>query len=246
MKHILLAGASGRLGREILAAGQPKSFTVHPLSRTEMSRIGETVAKLTKSSQDRFIVVDVTLPEGTETIVTSLLSGPHPSSLLAFIVGSTGHSDGQIEKLRETGSKIPVILSSNFSRGVYLFEELLNARTSTGASVSELARTLGFDLSLWESHHTLKKDAPSGTARTIANAAGVQPERIASTRVGAVVGEHTLFMSQESEELRITHTAHARRLFAEGALDLCARIFERPLGAGKFSMSEALRLLLKN
>jgi 4-hydroxy-tetrahydrodipicolinate reductase len=245
MNHILLAGASGRLGKEIFAAGQNKSFTVHALARSEMGRVDETLAKLTTSPHDKFIIVDVTLPEGTETLVDSLRASSNQHRLSGYVVGSTGHSPDQLKILRETGARIPVILSSNFSRGVYLFEEILNARTSTGSSVAELARTLGFDLSLWESHHTLKKDAPSGTARTLANAAGIPPDRIASTRVGAVVGEHALFMSQESEELRITHTAHARRLFAEGALDLCCRMFESPLPAGMYNMAEALRILLK-
>jgi 4-hydroxy-tetrahydrodipicolinate reductase len=245
MNHILLAGASGRLGREIFAAGQNKTFSVHALTRTELANIGEVISRTAQSKSEKTIIIDVTLPEGTEALIAGLESAGVQEKIAALVIGSTGHSAEQLKKISTLGKKIPVILSSNFSRGVYLFEEILNAKTSTGASVASLARTLGFDLSLWESHHTLKKDAPSGTARTLAAAAAIENDRIASTRVGAVVGEHTLFLSQESEELRITHIAHARKLFAEGALDLCDRIFNTPLAAGTYNMSEALRVLLK-
>lgn len=246
MNHILLAGASGRLGREIFAAGQNKTFSVHALTRTELANIGEVINRISNSRNEKIIIIDVTLPEGTEALIAGLEIAGVQGTIAGLVIGSTGHSSEQLKMISIVGKQTPVILSSNFSRGVYLFEEILNAKTSTGASVSELARTLGFDLSLWESHHTLKKDAPSGTARTLAAAAAIENERIASTRVGSVVGEHTLFMSQESEELRITHIAHARKLFAEGALDLCDRIFKTPLPAGTYNMSEALRVLLKN
>ncbi|MEN9530485.1 MAG: hypothetical protein RI932_2358, partial [Pseudomonadota bacterium] len=106
-------------------------------------------------------------------------------------------------------------------------------------------RQLGFDLALWESHHTLKKDAPSGTAKTLAHAASVPHDRISSTRVGAVVGEHTLFLSQGAEELRISHMAHSRRLFADGAVDLCDRLFENSLDNKLYTMSQALNQMMR-
>ncbi|MEN9810686.1 MAG: hypothetical protein RLZZ488_2253 [Pseudomonadota bacterium] len=244
MKHILLAGASGRLGQEILAAGLNKSAQVHAIARNDLPSIAKKISEIAAKSNDRCVVVDVTLPEGTENIVSGLLSDGVPAGCAAVIIGSTGHTNEQLKTIEKLAVKIPVVLSTNFSRGVFLLEELLKAKTSSGASVAELARILGFDLSMWESHHTLKKDAPSGTARTLATAAAIPHERIASTRVGAVVGEHAVFLSQESEELRITHTAHARKLFAEGALDLCERILNGALPAKLYSTGDAYRSLL--
>lgn len=240
MFKILLAGASGRLGKEMTASIRDRRLALEPINRSEISQISAKFA----NKSDACIVVDVTLPEGTEKLVASLLESGVPTRLKAVVIGSTGHSPEQIKQIQKLSEKLPIILSTNFSRGVFFVEEMLRARTSSGMSVAELARSLGFDLALWESHHTLKKDAPSGTAKTLAQAAGIPAERISATRVGSVVGEHALFLSQESEEIRITHTAHARRLFAEGALDLCERLFKTNLPAGFYTTAEAYRAIL--
>lgn len=242
MKNIFLAGSGGRLGKEICAAAHTKQLRIHPLKRDEPHQLPQLI-KSCASRHEGSILLDVSLPEGTAAIVDNLLK-TDCDGLHAFVIGVTGHSDKTLEKLTTLAQRLPIILSSNFSRGVYLFEEMLRAQTSSGVSVSQLAQSLGFDLALWESHHTQKKDAPSGTAKTLATAAGVPPEKITSTRVGSVVGEHALLFSQESEELRITHTAHARRLFAEGALDLCERILSGQLKRKTYSMAEALNELL--
>jgi 4-hydroxy-tetrahydrodipicolinate reductase len=192
---------------------------------------------------EKVVLLDVSLPEGTESLTQSLLDSDC-EQLCAFVIGATGHTQSTLKKLELLSKKVPIVLSSNFSRGVFLFEEILKARTTSGASVAELARTLGFDLALWESHHTKKLDAPSGTAKTLAAAAGVESEKVTSTRVGSVIGEHALLFSQEAEELRLTHTAHARRLFAEGALSLCERLFDKDLKKRIYSMSEALNELI--
>jgi 4-hydroxy-tetrahydrodipicolinate reductase len=242
MNNIYLAGASGRLGREIQASAATKNLKLHPLARADLSVFSKILSNREPSSA-KSILLDVSLPEGTIALTDSLLAGDC-KGLRAFIIGSTGHTQETLKKIEQLSQKLPVILSSNFSRGVFLFEEILKARTTSGALVADLARTLGFDLALWESHHTKKLDAPSGTAKTLAEAAQLSPERIASSRVGSVVGEHSLLFSQEAEELRLTHTAHARSLFAEGALSLCERLFERNLKCRMYSMSEALNELI--
>ncbi|MEY4065382.1 MAG: hypothetical protein RIR26_1590 [Pseudomonadota bacterium] len=245
MNTLLLAGASGRLGKRIFAASHDKAFHVVPLPREDFVGVDGKIEAVQKLADDRVVLIDVTLPEGTEVLVNGLLNCPPKKQISGVVIGSTGHSQSQTAKIHELGKRYPVVVSSNFSRGIYLFEEILQAKTRSGMSVSDLARQLGFDLSLWESHHTQKKDAPSGTARTLAHAATIPFDRIASTRVGAVVGEHSLFMSQDSEELRLTHVAHSRRLFADGALDLCERLFRNQLENGVYTMAEALGLLLK-
>jgi 4-hydroxy-tetrahydrodipicolinate reductase len=244
MQKIYLAGSSGRLGVEIQASAQARNIHIHQLMRKELQNVAEILSQNTKVSE-KAILLDVSLPEGTESLTQSLLNGDC-KQLCAFIIGATGHTQSSIKNLELLSKKVPVILSSNFSRGVFLFEEILKARTTSGESVAELARTLGFDLALWESHHTKKLDAPSGTAKTLATAAGIHFDKVTSTRVGSVIGEHALLFSQEAEELRITHTAHARKLFAEGALSLCERLSNRNLQNRMYTMSEALSALISN
>lgn len=246
MNRMLLIGASGRLGREVSATAQEKGFSVTPLGRNDIENIGQFLS----STRDKFvfktILVDVSLPEGTEKIAEKLISLDVAEKLNAWVIGTTGHSEALVKKIEIISSKTPIVLSSNFSRGVFFLEELLKARTTTGKNVAELAKQLGFDLALWESHHTLKKDTPSGTAKTLALAAGISSDKISSTRVGSVVGEHSIFLSQGAEELRLTHVAHSRKLFADGAIDLCERIFKHGLDKRLFTMSDALNQLMRS
>lgn len=246
MERILLAGATGRLGREISSVALEKNISIIPLLRNDITNISTIIRQHKDNGANKIILIDVSLPEGTETLSDDILNNLSAAELTAFIVGTTGHTAELAKKLHAISSNASVIVSSNFSRGIFFFEELLKAKTSSGISVSQLARQLGFDLALWESHHTLKKDAPSGTAKTLAHAAQIESERIASTRVGSIVGEHSLFLSQGAEELRLTHVAHSRRLFAEGAVDLCERIFMRGLDKRHFTMSEAINSLIKS
>jgi 4-hydroxy-tetrahydrodipicolinate reductase len=158
------------------------------------------------------------------------------------LIGVTGFNPAQIRILECLSEAVPWALVSNFSAGVHLFEEMLRATTSDGRSVVELARTLGFDLALWESHHTRKVDSPSGTAKSLADAAGIPHERIATTRVGAVVGEHVIFASAEGEELRFQHVAHTRVLFARGAVLMAERLSRANLAPSRYEKADILSL----
>jgi len=246
MNQMLVVGASGRLGREISAAAQEKGYSVIPLGRNDIENIGQFLASTNGKFVDKTILVDVSLPEGTEKIAEKLVNLDIAEKLSAWVIGTTGHSEALTQKIKIISSKTPIVLSSNFSRGVFFLEELLKARTTTGKNVAELAKQLGFDLALWESHHTMKKDAPSGTAKTLALAAGISSDKISSTRVGSVVGEHSIFLSQGAEELRLTHVAHSRKLFADGAVDLCERILKHGLDKRLFTMSDALNQLMRS
>ena len=87
------------------------------------------------------------------------------------------------------------------------------------------ARLLGdaADIRVMESHHTRKKDAPSGTAKTLCSCIGIPeseyPEKTAVLRMGTVPGEHTVYFAMEDEVLEITHRAYSKRIFAIGALE---------------------------
>lgn len=157
-------------------------------------------------------------------------------------MGTTGFDAEGLKALDTLDDCLPWCLVSNFSAGVHLFEELLGAKTRDGRSVADLARNLGFDLALWESHHTRKLDAPSGTAKTLALAGGIPEERISATRVGHVVGEHIVFASAEGEELRVQHIAHTRALFARGAVLMAERMSVAMLAPRRHSKAEILNL----
>jgi 4-hydroxy-tetrahydrodipicolinate reductase len=155
----------------------------------------------------------------------------------SVVVGTTGWHDAipQVEKLaHESGAAL--LWSSNFSTGVNVFLEI--ARRA-----GELMKSNpSFKARIVETHHTKKKDAPSGTAIAIEKAARATLGReipIESVRTGDVVGIHELTFESEFEQIALKHTAHDRRVFAEGAL----RAAEWVIGKkGVFTMQDVLGL----
>jgi len=238
--RVLLIGASGRLGSEIEAVLREEKWEVRSLRRSDVQRASDVLAEQTNP----YVIIDVSLPEGTVAWSSALASLARPVSSLCrgYLAGTTGLSCEQERMIDALSQAAPWSLVSNFSAGVHLFTELLAAKTSSGLTVADLARALGFDLALWEAHHTRKLDAPSGTAKTLAAAAGVAEDRVSATRVGQIVGEHTLFLAGDSEELRISHVAHTRRLFARGAVEMAKRLFANPQAPGRLSKGAILSL----
>lgn len=130
---------------------------------------------------------------------------------VAFISGTTGLSENELQILQNYAQKIPFLRADNFSIGVQLVAKLLRES-------SEILR--GFDFSIIERHHCHKKDSPSGTARFLADQVS-QKAQIASLRVGNLCGEHVCAFTNANEEIIIAHHAFNRAIFAQGALQ-CA------------------------
>ncbi len=258
---VLIQGASGRLGQLILQECARKGLEAVPLPRInpkEQTRDQHqwfgTLNEGSQTPMKPWGLLDVSLPQGTETLVTYLtekflshgqqeedLSKAHDGHLPEFlIIGTTGHSLEQIRRTRALAQHMTVVLVPNFSRGILLMQEMLAAKTSCGQTVAELARTLGFDVGLVETHHTAKRDAPSGTALALAQSAVIESDKIACLRVGQVIGEHTVYLSGEHEDIRFSHCAGSRQVFASGAVDLVGRLFRKPRGPGLYEMIDIL------
>jgi 4-hydroxy-tetrahydrodipicolinate reductase len=151
----------------------------------------------------------------------------------AMVIGTTGHSNEDRSQITGLSSIIPMVLSSNYSTGVNTLFWLTRKATEILGP--------GFDLEVVEMHHRLKRDAPSGTARTLAEILaevrkeqlekvirhgreGIVGERTAteigmhSIRGGDVVGDHTVIFAGLGERVELTHKASTRETFANGAL----------------------------
>ena len=189
------------------------------------------------------VLIEFTTPEAT---VEHLSYGrPH-------VIGTTGLSEDQLPKVEKAARDVPIVLAPNMSVGVNLLREI----------VRELSAKLGegYDIEVVEAHHRNKKDAPSGTALFLAQAAaegrnrdldevavygreGLSPRQegeigIHALRGGAVVGEHRLIFYSEGEEVEVTHRALSRRTFADGALR--AARFAADAQPGLYSMADVL------
>src|SRR5215210_3135625 len=204
-------------------------------------KIGVTATEDPPESAE--VLIEFTTPEAT---VEHLSYGkPH-------VIGTTGLSDEQLERVEEAAHSVPIVLAPNMSVGVNLLREV----------VRELSAKLGedYDVEVVEAHHRNKKDAPSGTALFLARAAaegkgkdldevavygreGVSPRQegeigIHALRGGAVVGEHRLIFYSGGEEVEVVDRALSRRTFADGALR--AARFAANAQPGLYSMADVL------
>lgn len=183
---------------------------------------------LSRSISKADVVIDFSAHTATVAI-----AGICAQNKKAIVIGTTGHSDAERDAIAGYQSAIPMVCASNFSTGV-------NALFWLARKTAEI---LGpdFDLEVVEMHHRMKKDAPSGTAKTLAEIlAGVRkvqletaarygrvgmigertPSEIGihSIRGGDVVGDHTVIFANPGERLELTHKASNRETFANGAL----------------------------
>jgi 4-hydroxy-tetrahydrodipicolinate reductase len=154
-----------------------------------------------------------------------------------LVIGTTGHSPVQRQKIESTSKEIPIVFAANFSVGV-------NALFWLTRKAAEL---LGGDFhpEIIETHHKMKKDAPSGTAKMLAEILGKTRATAAqipiqSVREGEVVGEHTIIFATPGERLELTHRAASREIFARGALRAAQWVVGHP--PGLYTMQDVLGL----
>ena len=154
-----------------------------------------------------------------------------------MVIGTTGLTESHVGALRDAAKTIPIVFSPNMSVGVnVLFELAQLAAQRLGA---------GYDVEVIEAHHKQKKDAPSGTAKRLAEvlaSARRQPTSaipVHAVRAGDIVGDHTVILAGPAERLELTHRAQSREVFAQGALR--AARFVRTQAPGLYDMSHVLK-----
>jgi 4-hydroxy-tetrahydrodipicolinate reductase len=244
MINAIVVGAAGRMGRMILSAiqnsegitctgavevpGNPAvgkdAGVVAGLAELKV-RIEADLQSVIKKGD---VVIDFTAAEAS--LKNMEMAAPHHKPM---VVGSTGFSAQQMEKVKQLVREFPCVLAPNMSIGVNLMFKI----------VEEMARILGddYDCEIVEAHHRMKKDAPSGTAlrlgeviaeslgRKLADVGvygrkGLIGERskkeigMQVIRAGDIVGEHTVIFGSMGERIEITHRAHTRDTFAQGAV----------------------------
>lgn len=241
MISVAVHGAEGRMGRLVtaLVAADPGVQLAGLVTETGRGRTAGTFhADLPLIGQDE---MGRKLPRGCTVIDFSLAAAL--DGLLAqgqqlaapLVIGTTGFSPDQMQRLEAYATARPVVLASNFSVGIPAMQMLLQL----------LGRTLpgGFNAEQVESHHTAKLDKPSGTAKTLAAAyrsvRGGDPVPTHSQRLGGVIGEHTWTFSDQEETLVLTHRAHSRQAFLRGIVP--AVHFVAGHEAGLFDLTDVLK-----
>jgi 4-hydroxy-tetrahydrodipicolinate reductase len=261
--RIGVLGAGGRMGQAIIAAlhGDPALVLAGAVERAGHDSIGHGLGPgfpptLTIGSNTvplalaSDVLVDFTSPEALETTLDAACEGK-----AAVVVGTTGLTPTHHALIDRAASSIPVLQAANTSLGVTLLAHL----------VEQAAKALGpdWDIEIVELHHRDKRDAPSGTALALGQAAargrgvsldstavrgrdGIGDPRargeigFASVRGGSAAGDHDVLFAGDGERLILAHHAENRAIFARGALKAAAWLAGKP--AGRYTMDDVLGL----
>ncbi len=241
MIRVIVSGAAGRMG---------KSVTAKVNDAPDMQLVGKVdpmgnetmVQRLSDCKAEADVVIDFSYHEGTATLLDTAVERGLP-----VILCTTGHTAEELQKIREAAEKIPVFFSANMSLGVALLTRLVRLA----------ARLFPGDAEIVETHHNRKIDAPSGTAKALAET--IRRERpgseivcgrsglmkrnaneigVQSVRMGNITGIHEVFFGTDTETITLKHEAHDRGVFADGAIEAARFIVGKP--AGLYDMEDYL------
>jgi len=256
MIRLAISGAGGRMGRAILSLAQ--EMDVEITGALDPAKRGMAASLLSDYRKTELVISDdpaLALPGASVVIDFSV-----PSATLALVdyceaagtamvIGVTGFTAAEEERLDRAAQKIALLRSPNMSLGVNWLFRL----------VGESARALGhYEVEITEAHHRYKKDSPSGTAvrlrdiilesrpdsHIIYGREGKDTARTAgevgihALRGGDIVGEHTVYFIADGERIELTHRATSRDTFARGALQAAIFLSGRP--PGRYGMQDVL------
>ncbi len=243
MTKVIITGAKGRMGQTLVACAK-KNPGLEVVAQIDQ---GDDLAAVIRKGD---VVLDFSAHAAT--VAVAKLCARHKKAL---VIGTTGHTDTDTFEIKQHKAKIPIVRASNFSTGVNTLFWLTR----------KAAEILGpnFDIEVVEMHHRHKRDAPSGTARTLAEIladvrklhldkaarhgrSGIVGERtqteigIHSIRGGDVVGDHTVIFANTGERVELTHKASSRDTFANGALRAALWVVKQK--PGLYDMQDVLGL----
>ena len=266
MIKIGICGSLGRMGQEIKqcleseahkdtaqdkGGAQSKDSTAQSKASDENAAVlgfaydkGGDLGELFKNSS---VIIDFSALSATKALLDFALNAPKP-----LVIGTTGLDESTYALIKKASEKMPVFYATNMSLGV----AVLNLLAKQAATILK-----GFDIELVEMHHRHKKDAPSGTAMTLAQTLakarnldlnkvrvsgrdGLVGERkkdeiaVMSLRGGDIVGKHTVGFYENGEFLELSHTATSRATFAKGAVTVAKWLVSQKNGL--YSMNDFL------
>lgn len=246
--NIIVNGACGRMGKEVIAAANAKGINV--VAAVDKFGTPDFDIPFYKSIEDVLEPADAVIDFTHHTAVPEICAFVRKTGI-ACVVASTGHTESEMAMLKALSEDYPVFFSRNMSLGVNLLIDLCrSAVTALGGDC---------DIEIIEKHHRNKLDAPSGTALMIAEGIAelmpdgtefvterasrhmVRPQNeigISSIRCGGIFGEHEVLLSRNGETISLKHTAESRALFAEGALRAASYISTKKKGF--YSMKQLL------
>jgi 4-hydroxy-tetrahydrodipicolinate reductase len=241
--QVAIFGASGRMGRAVIAAVEESPGAAVKGTTTSS---GDPAAALRGAD----VAIEFALPQATAANLAACVAANRP-----IVIGTTGHDGAQRAHIAAAANQIAIVMAPNMSLGVNLLLKLVEL-TAGKLDAS-------YDIEVFEAHHRSKKDAPSGTALALGAAAaagrGVKLSDVAEHarhgvgeprqrgaigfsvfRGGDVVGDHTVTFAGAGERIELTHRASDRLTFARGAVRAARWLVDQP--PGLYSMQDVLGL----
>lgn len=223
--NVILNGACGRMGKEVIAAIEKAD------DLTLLCSIDPFFTESNEKQLTAFpaydIGADVIIDFSHHTAIGAVAEYAEKFGT-AVVVCTTGQTEEELERIHALAKKVPVFFSANMSVGVALLCEL----AKKSAAVFPDA-----DIEIIEKHHSAKLDAPSGTALMIAQAIKTVREGLTmmlgrsgrhvrekneigihAVRAGSIVGEHEVIVATKNEIITVSHSAMSRCVFADGAI----------------------------
>jgi 4-hydroxy-tetrahydrodipicolinate reductase len=217
--------------------GQAIAESVRQNPELELLGIWQRGGDLNKLLADADVVIDFSLPAGTESVLEAVVRHGKP-----LVCGVSGLNESQLALLVGASASVPLVFDRNMSLGIAVLER----------SVREAAASLGADFAVQvsEVHHVHKKDAPSGTALKLGEAiassrgeTGTGAVQFEIERRGEVPGDHEVVMASTTEKLTFAHSVTTRQVFVEGALTAAEWVIGKT--PGRYSMQDVLFSHLK-
>ncbi len=261
--NVAVAGVKGRMSGQVVSSIL-ESENMELVAGFDIHGVGEEIAPgIEISSPDSMdkVLKEVSRPDVFVDFTNAAAAVENVKvaarNNVKLVLGTTGFSDEEFKELESAiNGNVPAIISPNFSIGVNVFWNLI-------AAAAKHLQAYQYHMEIIEMHHSHKKDAPSGTAvkaaEILANYVkgkttfvygrqGITGERtddelgIHAVRAGDIVGEHTVLYAGKGERLEITHRAHSREAFAQGAIKAIEWINAKER-SGIYSMADMMREL---
>lgn len=250
MVKVIMHGCNGKMGQTIsslIAADEE----IEIVAGIDAADSGKNDYPVFKSISECTVEADAVIDFSVAAAVDGLLDYCAEIKL-PCVLCTTGLSEAQLEKVKETSQKTAVLKSANMSLGINMLLKLLK-------EAAQILSPAGFDIEIVEKHHNQKLDAPSGTALALADSINdemgdsfeyvydrsqVRQKRkakeigISAVRGGTIVGDHDVIFAGADEVVTFSHRAYSKAVFGKGAIQAAKFLAGKP--AGLYDMSDVI------
>ena len=246
--RIIINGIGGRMGKEVeklVRENYRGAILAAGVDVREMELDVPFATRLSDIGAEADCIIDFSHHSSARELTDYAIERNIP-----LVIATTGQTPEELDIIEAAAKKIPVFFAANYSIGVALLIELAKITAATMPDA---------DIEIIEKHHNRKLDAPSGTALAIANAirkvrekafftfgrSGQQKRQtgeigIHAVRMGNIVGEHEVIVGTDTQTITLSHSAHSRSLFAEGAVAAAEFIVGKE--AGLYDMTDIVNV----